>query len=106
MEYFYRGMRRKTGLLMTGGEPEGGQWNFDADNRKPARAGLFMPRPRRVEPDAITCEVLELVEQRFSGHFGDLQPFWLQSQQKRPKPRLSNGWPNASPRLATIGTPC
>ena len=77
MEYFYRGMRRKTGLLMTGGEPEGGQWNFDADNRKPARAGLFMPRPRRVEPDAITCEVLELVEQRFSGHFGDLQPFWF-----------------------------
>ncbi|WP_333693464.1 cryptochrome/photolyase family protein, partial [Phaeobacter italicus] len=33
MEYFYREMRRKTGLLMQGDEPEGGQWNFDAENR-------------------------------------------------------------------------
>ena len=37
MEYFYRDMRRKTGLLMDGDKPEGGQWNFDAENRKPAK---------------------------------------------------------------------
>jgi hypothetical protein len=46
MEYFYRDMRRRTGLLMDGDQPAGGQWNFDADNRKPANADLFMPRPR------------------------------------------------------------
>ena len=34
MEYFYREMRRKTGLLMEGDAPVGGQWNFDADNRQ------------------------------------------------------------------------
>ncbi len=35
MEHFYRHMRRQHGVLMTpDGEPEGGQWNFDADNRK------------------------------------------------------------------------
>ena len=35
MEFFYREMRRKTGLLMTpDGKPEGGEWNFDADNRR------------------------------------------------------------------------
>ncbi|MEM0945671.1 MAG: cryptochrome/photolyase family protein, partial [Pseudomonadota bacterium] len=34
MEYFYREMRRKTGLLMEGDKPEGGKWNYDADNRK------------------------------------------------------------------------
>lgn len=33
MEFFYREMRRKTGLLMTGDKPEGGRWNFDAENR-------------------------------------------------------------------------
>ncbi|MBT6927657.1 MAG: cryptochrome/photolyase family protein, partial [Marinovum sp.] len=32
MEYFYRDMRRKTGLLMEGDKPAGGQWNFDHDN--------------------------------------------------------------------------
>ena len=45
MEFFYREMRRKTGLLMDGSEPEGGKWNFDAENRKPAADHLFMPRP-------------------------------------------------------------
>jgi deoxyribodipyrimidine photolyase-related protein len=36
MEFFYREMRRSTGLLMDGDEPEGGHWNFDAENRKAA----------------------------------------------------------------------
>lgn len=36
MEHFYRHMRRRFGLLMDAqGKPEGGQWNFDHDNRKP-----------------------------------------------------------------------
>ena len=77
MEFFYREMRRKTGLLMNGDQPEGGRWNFDAENRKPAKADLFMPRPHRVEPDAITKEVLTLVGERFGDHFGDLAPFWF-----------------------------
>jgi len=45
MEYFYRDMRRRTGLLMDGDQPTGGQWNFDAENRKSAALDLFMPRP-------------------------------------------------------------
>ncbi len=77
MEYFYRDMRRQTGLLMAGDQPVGGQWNFDADNRKPAAADLFMPRPRTSAPDAITEEVLTLVDARFGNHFGDLMPFWF-----------------------------
>jgi deoxyribodipyrimidine photolyase-related protein len=77
MEYFYRDMRRKAGLLMEGDQPAGGQWNFDAQNRKSASADLFMPRPLACEPDAITQEVLALVAARFANHFGDLEPFWL-----------------------------
>lgn len=77
MEYFYRDMRRKTGLLMRGDEPEGGKWNYDAENRKPAGADLFMPPPYRVEPDATTQAVLDLVQTRFGDHFGDLHPFWF-----------------------------
>ena len=78
MEYFYREMRRETGLLMTpSGDPEGGRWNFDAENRKPAAPDLFMPRPPRFEPDGITRTVLDLVERRFPDHFGTLYPFWF-----------------------------
>lgn len=75
MEFFYREMRRKTGFLMEGGEPVGGQWNFDADNRKSLPAGIAVPPRRRFEPDATTRAVIDLVEQRFGNHFGDLDGF-------------------------------
>lgn len=76
MEFFYREMRRKTGLLMAGDKPEGGQWNFDAENRKPARGDLFMPNPLETAPDQITKDVLALVEHSFPSNFGTLRPFW------------------------------
>jgi deoxyribodipyrimidine photolyase-related protein len=75
MEFFYREMRKKTGLLMEGDAPVGGQWNFDAENRKSLPRGYTPPRRLRFEPDAITKEVLELVARRFPDHFGDLEPF-------------------------------
>lgn len=75
MEYFYREMRRETGLLMEGDKPAGGKWNYDTENRKPAADDLFMPRPHSVEPDAITREVLDMVADRFPDGFGDLEPF-------------------------------
>lgn len=78
MEYFYRDMRRKTGLLMTiDNEPEGGKWNFDSENRKPPKGDMSFPTPLRIEPDDITVDVLELVAEKFTGHFGDLKPFWF-----------------------------
>ncbi|MGA0990557.1 MAG: cryptochrome/photolyase family protein, partial [Burkholderiaceae bacterium] len=33
LEGFYRHMRQRHNILMNGAEPEGGQWNFDKDNR-------------------------------------------------------------------------
>jgi deoxyribodipyrimidine photolyase-related protein len=76
MEFFYREMRRKTGLLMIpDGEPEGGQWNFDADNRKKWTGKPPAPAPFRVEPDTITQEVIELVDTHFADHFGTTDDF-------------------------------
>ncbi len=77
MEFFYRLIRRKTGLLMNGDQPEGGQWNFDKENRKPASETLSMQRPYSTEPDKITEEVLELVEKHFPNNFGESRPFWF-----------------------------
>jgi deoxyribodipyrimidine photolyase-related protein len=75
MEFFYREMRRETGLLMEGDKPVGGQWNYDVDNRKPLPKGEVLPRRLRFAPDAITGDVMTLVGQRFADHFGDLEPF-------------------------------
>jgi deoxyribodipyrimidine photolyase-related protein len=77
MEYFYREMRTRYGVLLDAdGGPEGGKWNFDPDNRKALPQGAEPPPPPRFEPDAITREVLELVGERFGAeHFGDLEGF-------------------------------
>lgn len=78
MEYFYREMRRKTRLLLDdAGEPLGGNWNLDADNRRPLPGGVCPPSPKRFAPDTITREVIELTCRRFASHFGDLEPFWF-----------------------------
>ena len=75
MEYFYRELRRKTGILMSGNDPIGGQWNYDAENRGRAPDGLEVPKHTSFVPDDITNEVLTLVEDRFGDHFGKLRPF-------------------------------
>ena len=75
MEYFYREMRRKTGLLMKGNEPEGGKWNFDQDNRRPAPEEVTYTGALGFQPDDVTKAVLEMVENRFSCNFGKLYPF-------------------------------
>ncbi len=77
MEYFYRDMRRKTGLLMDGNEPAGAVWNLDRENRKPAKPDLFMPEPAHFQQDAITRDVVALVKSRFGSHVGDAEPFWF-----------------------------
>ena len=75
MEYFYRDMRRKSGLLMNGDAPEGGQWNFDAENRKPAKRDLAMPKPLHFAPNAVTQDVIGMVESRFAGNMGKTDRF-------------------------------
>ena len=75
MEFFYREMRRETGLLMDGGEPVGGRWNFDAENRRKLPRGLRPPPRLRTEPDAVTRRAMADVERLFGDHFGDLDGF-------------------------------
>jgi len=75
MEYFYREMRRETGLLIEGDKPAGGQWNFDKDNRKRLPATVEIPKRPRHPSDEIFTEVSQLVSERFSDHFGEIEPF-------------------------------
>ena len=89
MAYFYREQRKRHGVLMQGAgledgqgagleeKPIGGQWNFDADNREAFSAagpGDVPPRSS-FAPDALTREVIELVNTRFATHPGRLHSF-------------------------------
>ena len=75
MEYFYREMRRSTGLLMDGDKPKGGKWNYDQENRSPIKSDQKLPNRHFVEPDDTTLDVLEMVSEKFPDRFGSLDSF-------------------------------
>ncbi len=77
LEYFYREMRRKHDVLLDRGQPIGGKWNYDSENRGSfAKSGPEdLPAPRRFRRSAVTREVLKLVEERFPDHPGKLENF-------------------------------
>ncbi|MGF1531943.1 MAG: cryptochrome/photolyase family protein [Puniceicoccaceae bacterium] len=77
MEYFYREMRKKEGILLDGKGPEGGKWNYDSDNRRAfgKKGPGNLPRANRFPPDGLTRSVIELVNDRFAGHPGTLDSF-------------------------------
>lgn len=77
LEYFYRELRQRHEVLMQDGQPVGGRWNFDADNREAfGRAGPgILPGRATFAPDAVTREVLALVNTRFAQHPGSLDSF-------------------------------
>jgi deoxyribodipyrimidine photolyase-related protein len=77
MEFFYREMRVKHQVLMDDDKPVGGEWNFDSENRKSfAKQGPPLhAAPKRFLPDAMTREVIDLVEDRFASHPGQLADF-------------------------------
>jgi deoxyribodipyrimidine photolyase-related protein len=77
MEYFYRMMRKRHAVMMDGGEPLGGRWNFDAENR-----GAFgksgpgpLPAPPQFAPDTITRDTFADIETHFADHPGSVERF-------------------------------
>lgn len=78
LEYFYRLMRKTHNILVDReGNPEGGQWNFDKDNRKPysKKGPGIIEAPIFFEPDKVTKEVLKFVSTTYSSHPGALEDF-------------------------------
>lgn len=59
MENFYRAQRNRLGILITNGEPEGGRWNYDADNRLPPPKNYSWPPYLQHARDEIDLEVAE-----------------------------------------------
>lgn len=75
MEFFYRDMRKKYNILINDGEPVGGKWNYDHENRQRLQSGAKTPKLIEFDPDEITKNVIKLVEKKFNNHFGDIMPF-------------------------------
>lgn len=83
MENHYRRMRQELGYLVDDdGKPEGGSWNFDAENRRTFSeyAKQRPPQPKvpiREAADKVTREVVKMVAREFPDHPGQADQFWL-----------------------------
>ncbi len=77
MASFYKQQRRSLGILVDDdGNPDGGQWSFDEDNRKPLPKDVSPPAVDSAEPTRHTRAVIKLVEKHFADHPGDASTFW------------------------------
>ena len=80
LEHFYRFMRKRFQLLLDeNGGPIGGSWNYDSDNRKSfGKSGPGKITPTQdFAPDALTQEIIAMVETRFKQHPGETSKFDL-----------------------------
>lgn len=59
MESFYRMMRKQHEVLMDNGEPVGGKWNYDHENRKKMPEDTYVPQPKAYERDVQ--EIVDLL---------------------------------------------
>ncbi len=76
LEFFYRELRVRTGILMDGDMPRGGTWNFAAEQRAECESALAEPAaPAGFAPDAMTWGALARVKRHFSEHPGSLENF-------------------------------
>ena len=92
LEFFYRDLRRQHDVLMDGQEPVGGQWNFDHDNRESfGKSGpADLPKQKSFRLDDTTKQVIALVNDRFSGHPGNLDHFTLPVTRKQARAFLKH----------------
>ena len=103
LEHFYRFLRKREGVLMTPeGEPAGGEWNFDAENRESfgAEGPPDYPAPPTHRPDETTRAVMALVERRYGDHPGDATTFALPVTHREARHALKRF---VEDRLATFG---
>lgn len=68
---FYKWQRKKRNILLqANGEPEGGQWSFDSDNRKPVKKGTFIPGVSLVKENEYVAEAREYVQKHYANNYG------------------------------------
>ena len=82
METFYRQQRRAMHILVdTDGNPIGGRWNFDQDNRQKIPSQQALPIEPRAVHNQITQDTMREVAKRFSSHPGNALDLWLPADQ-------------------------
>lgn len=77
MKTFYEGQRKRLGILIRDGIPEGGAWSYDSENRLAFPGHMQSPPLPVLIASSYILEVSKMVERNFPEHPGQLADFWL-----------------------------
>lgn len=90
MANFYKQQRKNLNLLIDeDGNPEGGKWSFDEENRKKLPKSNQPPEIKKAIQNKNTQAVINLVDKVFSDHPGESSDFWLPTDRKSAQKHFS-----------------
>lgn len=72
---FYKQQRQQRNILMRGEKPAGGQWNFDADNRKKLPKDLELPKVYSPQADEHIEKAQQYIAKHFNRNPGEIDAF-------------------------------
>ncbi len=81
MATFYKEVRKKSGILMSpDGNPIGGKWSFDEDNRNKLPKNISIPKFPKINETKHTKKLKPLIEKEFKNHPGSTDNFWFATE--------------------------
>ncbi|MEM6885711.1 MAG: cryptochrome/photolyase family protein [Verrucomicrobiota bacterium] len=80
MASYYKEQRKRMDILVDAeGQPKGGQWSFDEDNRKPLPKNHQCPPEPKARSSSDVEEAIHYVKQKFPENPGDASQFWYET---------------------------
>ncbi|MCY7422071.1 MAG: cryptochrome/photolyase family protein [Chitinophagaceae bacterium] len=72
---FYKWQRKQRKILLqANGEPEGGKWSFDEDNRKPVKRSETIPELSFSKENTYVAEARQYVQKHYPNNYGSDAP--------------------------------
>jgi len=91
MKTFYERERKRLKILVDAeGNPSGGQWSFDVENRKKLPKDYQEPKLPKIKPSTHEGAVRKVIEEYFSDHPGNMDDLYLPFRRKEAKEWLTN----------------
>lgn len=72
---FYVEQRKRLDILMEAGDPIGGKWTFDTENRKKMPESVVPPALPEFPHTKFVTEAIRYVQENFGDHYGDTDNF-------------------------------
>ncbi|MDC3049931.1 cryptochrome/photolyase family protein [Candidatus Pelagibacter sp.] len=81
MAVFYKETRRDLDILMKkNGNPEGGKWSFDEENRNKLPKNISIPKFPKINETVHTKKLKILIDKNFKSHPGNTKDFWFATE--------------------------